>query len=198
MSEKWMWNGAPGASTRSPPARSAAKAGASGKPPSVTACRCAKSSTGRTQPQRSEIAKTSSAVPSSRTRPMISTPKATARSFCSSRLRRSPGSSAPAPAAQLPELLDGRVDRGGALTAEQEAGMEDDDLGSARLCDPGGVIEHPDRHVQLLPALRVAHEARDRGMHREDDVGFPRQLAKPLGPRVVHPELPLEVDLTGG
>ena len=34
-------------------------------------------------------------------------------------------------------------------------------------------------------------------MHGEDDVGLPGELAEALGPRVVHPELPFEVDLAG-
>src|SRR5207245_2316129 len=93
MSERWMWNGAPGSITASAPSSTSANAAVSVKAPSVTAWRWAKSKTGRTQPQRAEIAKTSSAVPSSRTRPMISTPKGTARSFFSSRARSSPSCS---------------------------------------------------------------------------------------------------------
>ena len=76
--------------------------------------------------------------------------------------------------------------------------MEHDDLGAGGLGDAGRVVEHPDRHVQLLAALGVAHEAGDRRMDGEDDVGLPRQLAEPLRPGVVHPELALEVDLAGG
>src|SRR5262249_12330373 len=87
---------------------------------------------------------------------------------------------------------------GVAVAAEQEAGMEDDDLGAGRLRDAGGVIEHADRHVQLLAAFGMAHEARDRSVDGQNDVGLARQLAETLGPRVVHPELPLEVDLAGG
>ncbi len=47
--------------------------------------------------------------------------------------------------------------------------MEDDDLGPGGLRDPGRVVEHADRHVELLAALGVAHEARDRRVHREHD-----------------------------
>ena len=101
------------------------------------------------------------------------------------------------PLTQLAQLLDDGVDRGLALAAEQEARVEDDDLGPGRLRDAGGVVEHPDGHVQLLAALGVTHEAGDRRVDREDDAGLAGQLAEALGPRVVHPELPLEVDLAG-
>ena len=127
------------------------------KPPSVTACRCAKSSTGRTQPQRSEISNTSAAVPSSRTRPMISTPNGNRAILLLE------------PLAQLAELLDDGVDRVLALAAEQEAGVEDDRLGPRGPRDAGRVVEHPDGHVQLLAALGVAHEAGDRRVDGEDD-----------------------------
>ena len=75
--------------------------------------------------------------------------------------------------------------------------MEDDDLGSARLRDAGRVVEHADGHVQLLSALRVAHEAGDGRVNREDDAGVAGELAEALGPVVVHPELALEIDLAG-
>ncbi len=101
------------------------------------------------------------------------------------------------PLAELPQLLDDGVDRRLARAAEQKARVEDDDLGAARLRDAGGVVEHPDGHVQLLAALRVAHETRDGGVDGEHDVGVASELAEALGPGVVHPELPLEVDLTG-
>jgi hypothetical protein len=76
--------------------------------------------------------------------------------------------------------------------------MEDDELGACRRRDARGVVEHPDRHVQFLAALGVAHEARDRSVDGEDDARLVRELAEPLRPLVVHPELPLEVDLAGG
>jgi hypothetical protein len=98
---------------------------------------------------------------------------------------------------QLRELPDDRVESGGSLAAEQEAGVEDHELGAARLRDSGGVVEHPDRHALLLVALDVAHEAGDRRVHREDDLPFACKLAEPLGPRVVHPEAAFEVDLAG-
>ena len=73
--------------------------------------------------------------------------------------------------------------------------MEDDELRPGRHRDAGGVVEHADRHVQLLAPLGVAHEAGDRRVHRERDVVLARELAEPLGEVVVHPEAALEVDL---
>src|SRR5581483_1198222 len=73
--------------------------------------------------------------------------------------------------------------------------MEDDELGLAGDCDPGGVVEHADRHPLLLVALHVAEEGRDRRVHRQDDARVARDLAEPLRPGVVHPEPALEVDL---
>jgi hypothetical protein len=93
MSEKWMWNGASGASTSSAASSASANGSTVVNAPSLVACMCAKSSTGRTQPQRREISTTSSAVPSSRTRPITSMPQGTARSFFSSRARSSPSCS---------------------------------------------------------------------------------------------------------
>jgi len=89
MSEKWMWNGAPGSSTSSAASSAAAKGSTSVKAPSLVACMWAKSSTGRTQPSRREISSTSSRLPISRTRPITSTPKGTARPLPSSRSRSS-------------------------------------------------------------------------------------------------------------
>jgi len=102
------------------------------------------------------------------------------------------------PLAQLAELFDHRVDRGVALTAEQETGVEDDDLRTGSLCDAGGMVEHPDSHVELLATLGMPHEACDRCVDGEDDARVARQFAELLGPRIVHPELALEVDLAGG
>ena len=127
---------------------------------------CAKSSTGRTQPRRREISTTSSIEPSSRTRPITSIAERHGAVLLLE------------PLAQLAELLDDRVDRLLARPAEQEAGVEDDDLGAGRLRDAGRVVEHPDRHVQLLAALGVAHEAGDRRVHRERDVALARELAE--------------------
>src|SRR5436305_1723334 len=82
-----------------------------------------------------------------------------------------------------------------ATPPEQEAGVEDHELRAGRLGDPGRVVEHPDGHVQLLAALGVAHEARDRGVHAQHDPLRTGELAEPPGEVVVHPEPLLEVDL---
>ena len=76
--------------------------------------------------------------------------------------------------------------------------MEDDDLGAGGLRDAGGMVEHADRHVELLAALGVTHEARDRRVHREDDPRVAAELAEARREVVVHPESPLEVDLARG
>jgi len=101
------------------------------------------------------------------------------------------------PLTQLAELLADRVDRLLARPFEQETRMAEHELRAGRLGDPCRVVEHPGRHVQLLAALRVAHEARDRRVHRQDDLRLARELAELRGPVVVHPELALEVDLAG-
>ena len=76
--------------------------------------------------------------------------------------------------------------------------MEDDELGAGRFRDPGRVVEHPDGHALLLVALDVTHEARNRCMDGEHDSRLARKLTEAFRPRVVHPELALEVDLAGG
>jgi len=101
------------------------------------------------------------------------------------------------PLAQFAQLFDHGVDRRVALAAEEEAGMEHDDFRAGRLCDARRMVEHPYSHVELLAALGVAHEACDRCVDGEDDARVARELAELLGPRIVHPELPFEVDLAG-
>jgi len=59
------------------------------------------------------------------------------------------------------------------------------------------MVEHPHGHIELFATFGMAHEACDRGVHGKDDAGIARELAELLGPRIVHPELPLEVDLAG-
>ena len=147
-----------GLDTWSAPSSAAAKGSTFVKAPSLVACMWAKSSTGRTQPSRREISSTSSRLPISRTLPITSTPKGTARPLPSSAL------------SQLGELLRDGFDRSRAGAAEQEAGMEDDRLGAGGLGDPGRVVEHPDRHALLLVALDVAHETGDRRVDREGDL----------------------------
>ena len=176
-----MWNGAPGSITASAFARASTNGSTVRNAPSEVACMCAKSSTGRTQSSRDAISTTSSIEPRSRTRPITSIPNGT-RDPC-------------LPAApQLAELLDDRVDRLLTRPAEQEPGVEDDQLGARGLRDSGRVVEHPDRHVELLPALGVSHEAGNRRMHRQGDVVLARESPKSRGEVVVHPEPSLEVD----
>jgi hypothetical protein len=94
------------------------------------------------------------------------------------------------------ELLDDGGDRVLAASSEQEAGMEHDELGSARRGDSRAAIKRSDRRCELPPArLEVPHEAEQRRVHRERDAVLSRHLAEALGERVVHPEAALEVDL---
>jgi hypothetical protein len=101
------------------------------------------------------------------------------------------------PLAQLAELLHDRVDRLLAAAAEQEARVEDDQLGSGRLGDSGRVVEHADGHVELLSTLGVAHEPGNRRVDRECNVMLGRELPERFGKLVVHPEPTFEVDLAG-
>jgi hypothetical protein len=101
------------------------------------------------------------------------------------------------PSPELGELLDDLGEGALAGPAEQEAGMEDDWLGARSLGDSRGVVEHPDRHPVLLVALDVSHEAGDGCVHRESDPPATRKRSEPLGPRVIHPEAALEIDLAG-
>jgi hypothetical protein len=84
------------------------------------------------------------------------------------------------------------------LAPEEEAGVEDDELGPACRRDSGAAVDgtHGGRE---LPAARleVPHEAEERRMHGKSHVVLARELAEALGERVVHPESALEVDLAG-
>ncbi len=88
-----MWNGAPGSSTASTATSASANGSTEVKAPSEVACMWAKSGTGRTHGSAAAIASTSSSEPKSRTRPITSTPKGTARPFGSSRVRSRPSCS---------------------------------------------------------------------------------------------------------
>ena len=143
--------------------------------PSVVACMCAKSITGRTQETRSAISSTSSIEPSSLTRPITSTPNGTARSFCSSRSR------------SVSSQRDDVVERLLAVAAEPEAGVDDDHLGARGGGDAGAAVERAERHLRLL-LVGVAGEREQRCVDRKRDVVLARDLAQPLRPRVVHPE----------
>ena len=95
----------------------------------------------------------SSRLPKSLTRPMISTPNGTPRSFASMRLRKSR------------ELRDDRADRLLVRPAEQEARVEDDELRRrpSRSRPSGRACRSPS---VLAVALGVAHEPGDRRVHR--------------------------------
>ena len=102
------------------------------------------------------------------------------------------------PLAQRAELLDDGRDRVLALASEQEAGVEDDDLGAAGGGNAGTAVERSDGGGELAAArLEVPHEAEERRVHRERHVCRAGDLSELLGPRVVHPEAALEVDLAG-
>ena len=76
--------------------------------------------------------------------------------------------------------------------------MEHDDLGAARGGDAGAAVERADGGGELPPlGLEMPHEPEERCVHRQRDVGGAGGLAELLGPRVVHPEPALEVDLAG-
>ena len=133
----------------------------------------AKSSTGRTQPvrsrdlehvvERAEVAHAAHHLDAERHRPPL----------------------ALEPLAQRAELLDDRGDGVLAAAAEQEAGVEDDDLGAARGRDAGAPVEAADGGGELAPArLQVAHERRTaahapRARHRPR--APPRRAAPPTG-----------------
>ena len=133
-----MWKGAPGSSTASALSSTAAKPSASVKAPSVVACMCAKSITGRTQSRRDAISTTWSIEPSSLTRPITSTPNGTARSFDSSFSR-----SVPERATTSSIVCSRRA-------AEPEAGVDDDHLGARGGGDPGGAVERAERHLDFF------------------------------------------------
>ena len=71
------------------------------------------------------------------------------------------------PLAQVAELVDDVGDRALALAAEQEAGVEDDHLGAGGLREAGRVVEHAERHLELLLPRDMAHERGERRVHRE-------------------------------
>src|SRR3970040_906627 len=176
ISEKWMWKGAPGASTSAAAASASANGSTPRNAPSLVACMCAKSRTGRTQPVRREISTTSSSDPRTRPRPTPPRPEGT------------PPPLASEPLPKCAELLDDGSERVLAASPEQEAGMEDDELGSARRRDPGTAVERAHGGRELSPAgFEVPHEAAERCVHGEGDVMLAGQLPEALCERVVHP-----------
>ncbi len=98
------------------------------------------------------------------------------------------------PLPQHRRLLRDRVERRLALPAQEKAGMEDDELGAARLRDSRRMVEHAHRPLRL-GRVPVAEEGGDRGVNRERDACAPGALAELRRPLPVHPEAALEVDL---
>ncbi len=181
-----MWNGDPGSWTASAASSAAWNGSPSVNAPSLVACMWAKSSTGP--------------HPAGAARDLEHVVERAEVAHAAHHLdAEGNGSILPLePFAELAQLLDDGVEGVLASALEQEAGMEDHHLGVARLRDSRRVVEHADRHVQLLAALGVAHEARERRVDGERDVVLAGELAEPRGEVVVHPEARLEVDLAGG
>ena len=145
----------------------------------------AKSSTGRTKSTAAAIASTSSTVPE-----VADAAHHLDAEGDEAVLRLEP-------LAEVAELVDDVCDRLLALAAEQEARMEDDEPRAARLGEPGGVVEHPERHLELLAAVGVAHEGRERRVDRERDVGRGGGGAEERRGLVVEPEAADEAELAG-
>ena len=85
----------------------------------------------------------------------------------------------------VPSCSTTRCDRVLALAAEEEAGVEDDDLGAAGGGDAGAAVERADGRGELAAArLEVPHEAEERRVHGERDVVLrarPRPASRPTG-----------------
>ena len=101
------------------------------------------------------------------------------------------------PLAQVAELVDDVGDGPRPLASEQEPGMEDDELRTDGLGEARRVVEHPQRHLELLAAVGMAHEGSERGMHRERDVRADGSFPEQRGRLVVEPEAAHEPDLAG-
>ena len=110
-------------------ASAAANGSVSRNAPSLVACMCAKSSTGRTQVVRREI--------SSDVVERAEIPHAPHHLDAERHRTILPLE----PLAERSELLDDRVERILAAPFEQEAGMEDDQLGATRRGDTGAAVE---------------------------------------------------------
>ena len=127
-----MWKGAPSSSTSSAAARAVSNSSGSRYAPSLVACMCAKSSTGRTQLQpardlddvvhRAEVADATHHLDAERHGSVLALEALTEHA----------------------ELLDHRVDRALPRATEQEARVEDDQLRAARSRDPGAAVERAD------------------------------------------------------
>src|SRR5215472_360762 len=99
---------------------------------------------------------------------------------------------------QLGELDDYGVDRLRPPAPEQEAGMHNDRRGTTRHRNASRVVEHPDRHVMLAPAmLRVTEEGSQRRMDGERYSMVAGEHSQALRVVPLHPETVAEVDLAG-
>ena len=164
-----MWNGAPRGRTRLAAASTSWNAFTVVNAPSLVACMCAKSITGRTQASRDEMAE--DVVEAAE----VVDPAHDLDAECDAAVLRLD------PLAEVDELRDDRRNRLLASPPEQEARMEDDRLCARDLRDPRRVVEHAGRHPVLAVALDVAHEPGDRRVHGERDpplrASFPNSSA---------------------
>ena len=101
------------------------------------------------------------------------------------------------PLAQVAELPDDVGDRAFPLAAEEEARVEDDESRARGLRETGGVVEHPECHLELLLACDVPEEGGEGRVHGERDVGGAQGLAEHGRSVVVEPEAAGEPDLAG-
>src|SRR5205823_8189415 len=81
--------------------------------------------------------------------------------------------------------------------SEEEARMEHDELRAAGLGEARRMVEHPERHLELLAPVGMAHEGGEWGVHRERDVCGGRGGAEQRSGLVVEPEAADESDLAG-
>ena len=131
---------------------------------------------------RTEMSTTSSIEPRSRTRPMTSTPKGTARCLAASRSLSVSSCSTTASIASS----RGRPRKPGWKTTSSRRSPR----------DPRARSRAPTAEVNLRPlASRWPMKPKSGGVHGERDVVLARELAEALGERIVHPEAALEVDL---
>ena len=99
--------------------------------------------------------------------------------------------------AQFAQLLDDVGQGPGALPPQQEAGVQHHRFGAGEPGEAGGVVEHADGPYVLRPAVEVAEEGGQGGVHRESDAGVGGQSAQSDGARLLQPEAALEVELEG-
>ena len=78
----------------------------------------------------------------------------------------------------LPDMPAARYTSPEYFALEQEPGVEHDQLGARSLREAGGVVEHPERHLELLAAVDVAHERCERRVHRQHDAARVQRFAE--------------------